>query len=86
MFILNSARHEKKSRKLSGKVHVFPCMLFRTEENAYDMMESQIDSLLKTFRKMKITAHISKPEPGIVYVESDTDITTYRITEDDPED
>jgi hypothetical protein len=93
MYILNSARHEKKSKTLipdgngKTKLWVLPATLYNKLENAKEAMIDAVEDAVAWAKKEGTFVKVhDEPSYPIKVVECTDCITIFRITDDEPED
>lgn len=93
MYILNSARHEKKSKTLipngngKTKLWVLPATLYNKLENAREAMDDAVKDAVAWAKKEGTFVKVhDEPSYPIKVVECTDCITIFRITDDTPED
>ena len=93
MYILNSARFEKKSRNIlpNAKGHVklwaLPATLYNKFENAKKAMDGAVNDAVACAKKEGTFVKVlDEPSYPIKVVECTDTITIFRITDDTPED
>lgn len=93
MYILNSARLEKKSRNLlpDGKGHTklwaLPATLFNKWDNATKAMDDAVNNEVAWAKKEGTFVKVlDEPSYPVKVVECTDRITIFRITDDTPED
>ena len=93
MYILNSARHEKKIRTLipngngKTKLWVLPATLYNKLENAKEAMDDAVKDAVAWAKKEGTFVKVhDEPSQLLKLVECTDCITIFRITDDTPED
>jgi hypothetical protein len=93
MYILNSARHEKKSKTLipdgkgKTKLWVLPATLYNKLETAREAMADAVKDAVAWAKKEGTFVKVhDEPSYPLTVVECTDCITIFRITDDTPED
>ena len=93
MYILNSARYEKKSKNLlpngkgNTKLWALPATLFNKWENATKAMDNAVDDAVAWAKKNGTFVNVHEESSHPIKIVECTDcITIFRITDDTPED